>query len=563
MDLASSKSTIIHSRDFNDVDDDQWLQLQFSPSFPAVLDHHHHEIDGGYSNSNSNSSQRRSNFDLLHKYGFQPVTEEEEERPVAALIQQLEEKEEERNHPPAPSPPLSAEEVVRIAGTRIVQHSSRKAGSPSMLQIPFDPSLSYLSHQDLKNVELAEYLLAAAERVGDKQFHHAAALLNLCDAMSSETGNPVQRLGHVFSKALRDRISLDMGRAQETDHNKPISPPPHDPHDSIITTTEFAIRGMERGEMPLFQVPHLVGVQAILENVATSSRIHVIDLRIRTGQHWVALIQGLVSRRSDPTNPQPVELLRVTAVYTASSDESSSSSIEETGNRLSEFAKSMNIPFRFDIVVMEDNGWTGFNPDRFGLNRNEESLVVYSEWGLRRLLTKPRDAERVMKTLKQMNTRVMITVEVEANLNSPNFSGRFVEALFHFSAVFENIECCNPNRDDPNRVMIETVYLGDQISNILATEGEARYMRSVKIDVWRRFFKQFGMEEIEPSAAALHQAKLFMEKYVSGQPYTIGMDGKSMVLGFKTTPMICVSTWKFVQLARLASTKRDLRVEFY
>ncbi|CAN1262470.1 DELLA protein RGL1 [Linum perenne] len=366
-----------------------------------------------------------------------------------------------------------------------------------MLQIPFDPSLNYLSHQDLKNVELAEYLLAAAERVGDKQFHHAAALLNLCDSLSSKT-----------------------------------------PFDSMMTTAEFAIRAMERGEMPMYQVPHLVGVQAILENVATASKIHVIDLKIRNGQHWVALIQGLVSRQSDPTNP-------ITAVETASDE--SLSMVEETGNRLSDFALTMNVPFRFDIVVMEDNGWTDFKLDRFGLNRNEEALVVYSEWGLRRLIAMPREAERVMKTLKQMNPKAMVTIEVEANLNSPNFSGRFVEALFHYSAVFENIEC-------GGKVTVETVFLGEKISNILASEGEERYMRSVKIGVWRKFFGQFGMVEIEPSGAAMHQAKLFMEKFVSGQPYTIGMDGKSMVLGFRSTPMICVSTWKFVQLARLAST---------
>ncbi|CAN1262469.1 DELLA protein RGL1 [Linum perenne] len=309
---------------------------------------------------------------------------------------------------------------------------------------------------------------------------------------------------------------------------------------------------MERGEMPMYQVPHLVGVQAILENVATASKIHVIDLKIRNGQHWVALIQGLVSRQSDPTNPQPVELLRITAVETASDE--SLSMVEETGNRLSDFALTMNVPFRFDIVVMEDNGWTDFKLDRFGLNRNEEALVVYSEWGLRRLIAMPREAERVMKTLKQMNPKAMVTIEVEANLNSPNFSGRFVEALFHYSAVFENIECGGKGRDDPDRVTVETVFLGEKISNILASEGEERYMRSVKIGVWRKFFGQFGMVEIEPSGAAMHQAKLFMEKFVSGQPYTIGMDGKSMVLGFRSTPMICVSTWKFVQLARLAST---------
>ncbi|CAI0399328.1 unnamed protein product [Linum tenue] len=526
----------------SNLDDLQWLQESETRG---------HDDDPA---STAPAAGQRLSFDLLQKFG---------QSSSAAAGLGSPDHEEIANHD---GERLPAEEVVRIAAARIVKFSSHKAGAPSMLQIPFDPALSHLSDEDLRDVELAECLLAAAERVGDKQFNHASALLNLCDSLASKTGNPLQRLGYCLCQALRDRIAREKTMVAGGGGEQPPSPRRFpDLEESLITKSEFAITAMTRGQIPMYQVPHLVAVQAILERVASARQIHVIDLRISNGQQWVALMQGLVSRWSDRTGP-PVHLLRVSAVVVSSSVNGTTvadhlASIEETGDRLTKFAESMDVPFRFEIVVMED-GW-GFSHDRFGLNLREEALVVYSEYGLRGLMGQPRQAEHVMRVLKQMRPRAMVTIEVEANLNSPNFAHRFVEAMFHYSGVFENIEL-GMTRDDPNRVVVETVFVGDKISNILACEGEERYMRSVRIGVWRKFFAQFGMVEVEPSEAALHQANLFIEKFSSGHPYTISMDGQSMVLGFKTTPMVCVSTWKFVHLAKLVSNSRDeLRVEFY
>ncbi|CAI0467030.1 unnamed protein product [Linum tenue] len=420
-----------------------------------------------------------------------------------------------------------------------------------MLNIPFDPSLSHLSKDDVRSVELAEYLLAAAERVGDRQFDHAAALLNLCESLASKTGNAVQRLGYCFCQALREKIACDTGKKPPQDKKRSVP----DYHESLLTS-DFAVKAMQRGAMPMFQVPHMVGIQAIIENVTKANKIHVIDLKIGNGHQWVALMQGLMSL----SDREPVELLRVTAVATITSNQSS---IKDTGNRLASFAESIEMPFQFNIVVIiDEDEASDFRPDRFDLDPVEEALVVYSERVLQTLIGQPLRIERMMRAIKQMNPRVMVTVEVEANLNSSSFTGRFVEAIFHYGAIFENLES-SMARDNPNRLWVETGLLGHQVGNILASEGVDRYVRSVNLNVWRKFFARFGMVELEPSLTASHQARWFLDRFTAGTPYTIESNEKSLILGFEGTPMLSVSTWKFIQFARLISDNQELRVEFY
>ena len=41
------------------------------------------------------------------------------------------------------------------------------------------------------------------------------------------------------------------------------------------------------------------------------------------------------------------------------------------------------------------------------------------------------------------------------------------------------------------------MYFGEGIRNSVASEGEERIIRSVKLDVWRAFFARFGMVETD------------------------------------------------------------------
>ncbi|KAK7831031.1 hypothetical protein CFP56_027700 [Quercus suber] len=94
-----------------------------------------------------------------------------------------------------------------LNGDRMIEPSNYMPCAKVEGHHPFGFSFYGLSNEETKDVELAEFLFTAAEKVACQQFDRTSKLLNRCDQWSSNTGNPVQRLVYYFSKALR-RITL-------------------------------------------------------------------------------------------------------------------------------------------------------------------------------------------------------------------------------------------------------------------------------------------------------------------------------------------------------------------
>nr|ANJ78489.1 DELLA protein RGL1 [Pyrus pyrifolia] len=422
---------------------------------------------------------------------------------------------------------LSTEEIMRVAGARFIQTYSQVSDVPSMLSHPFGSSFSGLSYEEARDVELVEFLLVSAEKVGYQQYERAGNLLKRCDSRSSSTGNPVERVVHFFSEALREKIDRETGRvAPKVLGNKQsfdVDRAMKIPND---TTLACQIK------LPFGQVVQFAGIQAIVENVAEAKKVHVIDLEIRNGVQWTGLMQALASRCDCL-----LELLKITAVGTTCRE-----SVEETGKRLGSFAQTMNLPFCFKIVMVED--MLDLKEDMFELDF-EETVVVYSQFALRSMVPKPDRLESAMKVIKNIRPCLTVVTEVEANHNSPVFVTRFIDALFYFAVYFDCLETCI-QRDDPNRSILESMYFGTGIRNIVANEGEERNIRNVKIDVWRAFFARYGMEEIELSSSSLYQADLILKNFPYGNSCTLNMDGKCLLLGWKGTPLHSLSLWKFL-----------------
>ncbi|CAN0888603.1 DELLA protein DWARF8 [Linum grandiflorum] len=442
---------------------------------------------------------------------------------------------------------LSTNEILRVAARRIIGMStwSHTIDLPSLMNNPFDLSdSSGLSCQDAIRVELVEYLLAAAEKVGNQHHDLAADLLDLCDCLSSETGDPVQRVVYYFSEALHERIDRESGRARVR-----------------VTAAEEAWSGMIlfgnvpssllrslHEKVPFYQVSHLSAVQILLENVGNSKRIHAIDVQIRSGLQWTAMMQALASRPD-----RTVELLKITALAT----NDTKNLIEDTGRRLTSFAVSINVPFRFEMVTSASSS-DHLQPEMFDIDPRE-ALAVYSEGYLSSRIANPDSMEALMKLLRNFNPRIVVVLEMEANHNSVTFAHRFVEALFSYAAVFDCLDCCmagqDQDQDQSNRMGVESVGLRDAIRNVVAKEGEEREFRNVRIDVWRTLLGRFSLVESKMSAVVLYQAKLVLKRFPSIKRFCkVYVDGKSLILGWKDTPMVSISSWKF---ARLRKHKED------
>ncbi|OAY58761.1 DELLA protein RGL1 [Manihot esculenta] len=419
---------------------------------------------------------------------------------------------------------LSAEEIIRLAGAKFIQSAYQGVDVSSIFSNPF--YLSGLSADDAKMVELAGFLLASAEKIGNQQFDCASRLLKACSNFSSSVGNPVQRVVHYFAEVLRERINIETGRITSKGLGSKQS---FDIEKAILAPNPTTLEAYKL--VPFCQIVHFAGIQAIVENIADAKRIHIIDFTIKNGLQWSILMQALVSRREFP-----VELLKITAISTGWEN-----LIETTGKRLTSFAQTMNLNFSFKIVVVSD--FLDLKEDLLQLD-DEETVAIFSEHLPRSQITLPNRLESMMRLIKKIHPCVMVVAEVEANCNSPTFVNRFIEALFYYTAYFDCVDACM-ERDDSNRLILESMYLGKGIRNNIASEGEQPKIRSVKLDVWRSFYARFGMVEIDLSSSSLLQANLIMKNFPCASFCTLDQSGKSLLVGWKGTPLHSLSAWKF------------------
>lgn len=96
-------------------------------------------------------------------------------------------------------------------------------------------------------------------------------------------------------------------------------------------------------------------------------------------------------------------------------------------------------------------------------------------------------------------------------------------------------------RLDENRLALEPFYFGEGKRNIVATEGDERTIRNVGIDVWRAFFARFRTVEAELSPLNLSQASLVMKRFSTGRFCALRMNGKCLIIGWKSTPILSPS----------------------
>ncbi|CAN0922633.1 DELLA protein RGL2 [Linum grandiflorum] len=228
---------------------------------------------------------------------------------------------------------ISLPDIIKIAAARFINSSDHHDDTSIIsLLVPSN------NKEVTKQVELVNCLLNAAEEIDRCKYDQSICSLDICDSLSSMTGNLTQRVVYYFAQALRRRVYNESGVVNIWSLVDELEK--HNIEE--VVTAPCPIVGILHEKVPFYQVGQLAGVQAIVESVEKSKRIHIIDLKIRNGMQWAALMQALVTR-----SKRDVEMLKITAVVT-----SYKNLIHETGERLSKLAKSMNIPFSFKAVAV-------------------------------------------------------------------------------------------------------------------------------------------------------------------------------------------------------------------
>lgn len=419
---------------------------------------------------------------------------------------------------------LGLGEIVRVAGERYIQFSTQKVDGFSALIHPYGSAIADLSVAETADVELVQLLLIAADCLGHRQFDLAGTLITRCLWIASDSGNAAQRIVFYFAEALKNRVDIETGRTTP---------------ERIIEQFSYA-RNLEldfslsflvcHQAIPFIQVTQFAAVQAIIDNVKSAAKIHLIDLHIRSGVQWTVLMQALAERDDRPA-------LKITAVGTTNKRH-----MEETGERLISFAQSLNLSLSFNVVVVSD--MNELKEDMFSKSP-DEAVAVYASLILRTMISKPDSLKNVIRVIRRMKAAVVVVTEVEANHNSPLFVSRFTESLFFYSAFFDCLEDCM-ERNNEHRKIIEGIYLGEGIRNMVGAEGDKRCTRNVMIDVWREFFARYGMAEVELSDLSKRQANMILKKFHKASSCSLTTIGKGLVVGWKGTPIHSLTTWKFM-----------------
>ncbi|CAN1170550.1 DELLA protein RGL2 [Linum perenne] len=432
----------------------------------------------------------------------------------------------------SPEQETSLPDIIRIASARFINSSSSSSSKLSDHDEEAISDLLQSNKEVTKQVELVQCLLNAAEEMSREKYEQSICSLDICDSLSSKAGNLTQRVVYYFSQALRKRVYHKSGVNVSSLVEELVK---LNIEIEEAVTSPSPIVGIMYEKIPFYQIGQLAAVQAIMDCVEKVKRIHIVDLRIRNGMQWAALMQALASSRKRGN----LEILKITAIVTSTSE----NLINETGERLAKLAKSMNIPFAFRIVAVPN--MLEIDQEQLEVDPPRESLVIYSEYALHGLLQKPMQLEAFMVVIRNIHPAIMVVIETEANLNSLNFAHRFVEVLFHYGAYFDCVNTCL-NDDGKEKMVVESTILRNQVNDMLVKE-KREMTRNVTVDVWRRFFGRFWMVEGGLSTKAMDTVDVLVSRFKGERCCcTVDMNGRSLVVGWKGISIFSLSTWKFL-----------------
>nr|XP_043614342.1 GRAS family protein RAD1-like [Erigeron canadensis] len=378
---------------------------------------------------------------------------------------------------------------------------------------------------NMDGMHLVQLLISCAEAVACRDKAHASNLLAELRSNALVFGSSFQRVASCFMQGLTDRLAL----VQPLGAVGLVSPATNQ---NVIATEkkEEALR-LVYEVCPHIQFGHLVANLTILEAFEGESFVHVVDLGMTLGlphgHQWRGLIDSLANHPS-----QSLCRLRITAVGSCVNQ------FHIIGNELEAYAQEMGIILEFSYV---ECSLETLKPEDIKTYENE-ILVVNSILQLHCVVKESRGAlNSVLKIIHELSPKVLVLVEQDSSHNGPFFLGRFMEALYYYSAIFDALDAMLP-KYDTRRAKIEQFYFAEEIKNIVSCEGPNRVERHERVDQWRRRMSRAGFQAAPVKLMA--QAKQWLTKLEICEGYTIVEEKGSLVLGWKSKPIVAASCWK-------------------
>ncbi|KAH7331881.1 hypothetical protein KP509_20G055000 [Ceratopteris richardii] len=375
--------------------------------------------------------------------------------------------------------------------------------------------------------DLKGLLMSCAQAVASSNLQRAQEILREIRQDANPYGSGLQRLAHYFAEGLVARLSGTGDRLYSVFMNNGPSAA------KLLKAHHLYVE-----VCPFVKVSHYFANKAILDAAKGASRLHIIDYGILYGLQWPCLISALAIREGGP----PV--LRITGIDFPQPGYDHAERVEMTGRRLSEYARTYNVPFEYHAVASR---WETIQPSSLLLSsRWDEVVIVNSMHRLHHLLDEtvpplnPR--KTVLSRIREINPKIFVQGIKNGNYNVPFFMSRFKEALISFSGHFDMFETLIRS-DNQERLMIEREVLGRDILNIIACEGAERIERPETYKQWQNRTQRAGFVQMPVDRNVLKDTQAIVGcKY--NKNFTVDEDRSWMLLSWKGKVANALSVWK-------------------
>ncbi|XP_065870701.1 scarecrow-like protein 9 [Euphorbia lathyris] len=374
-------------------------------------------------------------------------------------------------------------------------------------------------------VDLRTLLTLCAQAVAADDRRSASDLLKQIRQNASPTGDGMQRMAHIFADGLEARMAGSGTQIYKAFMTKPTSAA------AILKAYHLFLAAC-----PFRKLSNFFSNKTIMNVAESAKTLHIIDFGILYGFQWPCLIQRLSSRPGGPPK------LRITGIDFPHPGFRPAERVEETGRRLSNYAKTFNVPFEFNAIAQK---WDTIQIEDLKVDENEV-LVVNCLYRFRNLLDEtvvvesPRNM--VLNLTRKMNPDVFITGIVNGAYSAPFFITRFREALFHYSTLFDMLET-NVPREIPERWLIERDIFGWEAMNVIACEGAERIERPETYKQWQVRTTRAGFRQLPLNQEILAAAKGKV-KELYHKDFVIDEDSQWLLQGWKGRIVYALSSWK-------------------
>ncbi|KAL5976102.1 hypothetical protein ACLOJK_020432 [Asimina triloba] len=420
-------------------------------------------------------------------------------------------------------------------------HAELKASEPS-ISIP-NPNLfsdlpgalkGCLGNLDGACIEKLLQHCASALEAADTTF--AQQVMWVLNNVASPVGDPNQRLTSWLLQALVARSSRICPTANAMSFHDATPPTAARPM-SLTDLTRYV------DLIPWHRFGFCASNSAIYDAVQGRHKVHVLDLSITHCMQWPTLIDALSER------PQGPPSLRITVPssrppvppFLAISN-------REVGLRLANFAKSRDVPFSFHVMdgppppppaapESPDHHeflLTQLTSSALDLKQDEALIINCQNW-LRYLPNK----ENFLETIKGLDPCMVVVVDEEADLDSPDLTTRITACFNYLWILFDAVEALLP-KESGERMEYEAD-VGHKIENMIAFEGSQRIERSESSGRLAQQMNKAEFVSVPFGEETVVEVKSLLDEHASG--WGLKREDDKLILTWKGHNSIFATAW--------------------